>query len=63
MIPQPPPSFTNPCETEIIKLEHEYKRALAEGKVFEELKQLRVKIKSLKSELSMQRSRSENENA
>jgi flagellar biosynthesis regulator FlbT len=55
MEPKTPNNFSSPNEREIIKLEKQYSNALAEGKVFEVLKNIRNKIKLLKSELSTRR--------
>lgn len=56
----PPTDFTNPYEKEIRELEKQYARGFAEGKLFDELKELKTKIKILKSELSVLRNSNRN---
>ena len=55
MQPQPPENFCNPYEAEIIKLEKQYADAIARGAVFEDVKEIKSKIKQLRSELAMRR--------
>ncbi len=49
--------LSSPQEKEIVRLEQQYLKALAEGEIFEVLKSIRQQIKILKSELGPDRER------
>ena len=57
MQPRPPESFSNPYEAEIIKLERQYADAMAAGAVFEDVKEIKNKIKQLRAELGIRRNK------
>ena len=51
----PDPDFTNPLEARIIELQARYKKEMAEGKMFADMKLLKEEIKLLKAELGTTR--------